>query len=221
MAYQPHTFLDPELESLALTHASISSAENNERLEFLGDTVLDLLVAEELYRSVEKFNEGVMTERKAWLVSREVLAQAARDLDLESRALLGEGIQDRKLPRSVLANLYEAYLGAIYLDAGLPAARKFVLHTLGEHLLRVEQVNAARNPKQELQERCQASSGRPPRYVLVEERGTAHARAFLVQAKVGEQRFPSAWGRTRKEAERWAAHEALLVQDHEAEAAAE
>lgn len=207
-----HPFQDPKLRELALTHASASDAGDNERLEFLGDAVLDLIVAEELYRASKGYAEGAMTERKAWLVSREVLAQAARNIDLEAQAHLGDGIGRRKLPRSVLANLYEAYLGAIYLDSGLEAARGFVLSTLGEQLKRVEDRSAARNPKQELQELSQASTGRPPRYKLLQQRGSAHARAFLVQAIVGETPYPSAWGRTRKEAERWAASEALLAQ---------
>ena len=212
MSESSHHFQDPKLRELALTHASARDDGDNERLEFLGDAVLDLIVAEELYRAPEGYAEGAMTERKAWLVSREVLAQAARQLDLEAQALLGDGIGKRKLPRSVLANLFEAYLGAIYLDAGLDAARSFVLRSLDEHLKRAEDKSAARNPKQELQERSQASTGKPPRYKLLQQRGTAHARAFLVQASVGETSYPSAWGRTRKEAERWAASEALLVQ---------
>ncbi len=218
MSPPTHEFEDPSLHVLALTHASTGKSENNERLEFLGDAVLDVIVAEELYRRTPELSEGEMTERKAWIVSREVLAGAARDLGLEDEARLGHGMRDRQLPRSVLANLFEAVLGAVYLDAGLTAARTFVLATLSGPLSRRQSFAEAQNPKQELQRVAQLETGVPPSYELLEERGDAHAKAFLVAASIGERRFPSAWGRTRKEAERWAAHEALLVLSPDADA---
>lgn len=214
-----HRFDDAALRELALTHASTGAEENNERLEFLGDAVLDVLVAEELFHAEPPQSEGEMTEHKAWVVSREALATAARELHLGDHARLGAGMRDRQLPRSVLANLYEAYLGAIYLDAGLDAARAFAQRTLAEPLRRVKvrELGDAHNPKQELQRRAQLETGEPPSYALVEERGHAHAKAFLVAAECGGRSFPCAWGRTRKEAERWAAYEALLVLDEESQ----
>ena len=210
-----HTFADASLLELAMTHASTGADENNERLEFLGDAVLDMIVADELYAARPRRSEGEMTEHKAWIVSRESLAAAARELDLEELASFGHGMSQRQLPRSVLANLYEAYLGAVYLDAGLEAARKFAVTTLRAALDRVADIGEAANPKQELQRRTQLATGEPPEYELITERGHAHAKAFLVSAKTEGREFPSAWGRTRKEAERWAAHEALLVLDAE------
>ena len=115
------------------------------------------------------------------------------------------------LPMSVLANLYEAVLGAVYLDGGYEAARVFALATLRTHLDQVRARVGVDNPKQRLQHLCQARWGRPPHYLQLYHRGQAHARAFLVAARVEDRTFPSAWGRTEKEAERWAAHEALLV----------
>lgn len=215
----PHAFGDPTLYELALTHASTGAEANNERLEFLGDAVLDLVVAEELYRVHAGLAEGELTELKAWVVSRRVLARAAARLGLEEVARLGQGMRNRALPRSVLANLYEALLGAVYLDAGLEAARRFTLETLEGPLGRVRRLQGAPNPKQELQRHAQLETGAPPEYVQVEERGSAHAKAFLVAARIGERRYPAAWGRTRKEAERWAAHEALLVLGDEGSAA--
>ena len=220
MRVDPDDFRDPALLALALTHASTGAAENNERLEFLGDAVLDLLVAEELYRGRPDHAEGTMTELKAWVVSRQVLAGAARGLGLEDQARLGTGMRPETLPRSVLANLYEAVLGAVYLDRGLDEARRFVLASLAKPLERVRHEAVAPNPKQALQHLAQERWGEPPTYELVEERGEAHARAFLVVARTGGRAFPSAWGRTRKEAERWAAHEALLVLASEEEAPA-
>ncbi|MEM7309443.1 MAG: ribonuclease III [Planctomycetota bacterium] len=211
MAELPHSFRTPDLLRLALTHASTGSEEDNERLEFLGDAVLDLVVAEELFRCHPELPEGDLTELKAWVVSRRVLADAARELDLDAAARLGSGLQHRALPKSVLANLYEAVLGAVYLDAGLEAAKAFALATLQQPLERVRKRQRGANPKQVLQRIGQVETGCPPSYVVLDERGEAHARAFLVAAELGGERYPSAWGRTRKEAERWAAFEALLV----------
>jgi len=207
----PHVFRDPALLALALTHASTGAGADNERLEFLGDAVLALIVAEELYRGASELDEGAMTELKAWVVSRKVLAGAARTLELESLARVGQGMKDRALPPSVLANLYEALLGAVYLDGGVESARSFARATLSGPLEHVRTLQRATNEKQALQQLAQTQTGAPPSYVLLGERGYAHAKAFLMAAEIAGRRFPSAWGRTRKEAERWAAHEALLV----------
>jgi ribonuclease-3 len=211
MAVSPHSFRDERLRALAMTHSSTGRVDDNERLEFLGDAVLDLVVAEELYQRHGDLREGALTEFKADIVSRRTLAEAARELDLASQVSVGPGLRGRALPRSVLANLYEAWLGAIYLDAGLEVAREFVLTTLAGPLDQASVVSAPGNPKQELQQLAQRDLGETPSYELLQQVGRAHARAFLVAAKVGARSFPSAWGRTMKEAERWAAHEALLV----------
>lgn len=218
MSEAHHDFRDPELLELARTHASADPDRNNERLEFLGDAVLDMIVAEELYGDHPELAEGALTEFKAEVVSRRTLAEAARDLGLEEHVILGSGLRGRALPRSVLANLYEALLGAIYLDAGLEVSRAFVRNSLAEPLARPAHQEAPSNPKQELQQLTQRLWGEPPSYHAVDDRGRSHARAFLVEAVAGGRRFPSAWGRTLKEAERWAAHEALLVLGDEDEA---
>ncbi len=215
MADLPHDFRDVALLELALTHASAQGELDNERLEFLGDAALDLIVAEELFRAHGDLSEGPLTELKASVVSRKALAQAAVRLDLGTRAVVGPGMRGRALPISVLANLYEAILGAVYLDGGYAAARVFALATLSEALARVHRRVPAANPKQALQQLAQARWGEVPDYELLDERGSAHARAFLVAAEMQGRRFPSAWGRTLKEAERWAAHEALLVLEEE------
>lgn len=211
MTSLPYSFNDPELLRLALTHSSVGEARDNERLEFLGDTALDLVVAEELFRHHVELPEGDLTELKAFVVSRKTLAEAARVMGLEQIARLGPGLKERALPRSVLANIYEAVLGAVYLDGGLESSRAFVRATLAEPLEQVRARSQDRNPKQHFQQICQRDHGSLPVYVVLDDRGAAHARAFLVAAEVSGKRFPSAWGRTRKEAEMWAAHEALLV----------
>jgi ribonuclease-3 len=216
MSIVPYEFRDPALLELALTHSSFGHDRDNERLEFLGDAALDLVVADELYRSEGlELPEGEMTERKSSVVSRKSLAEAAARLGLDRHVRLGPGLQERVLPRSVLANIYEAVLGAVYIDGGLEAVRAFARETLTEALARVREPSQGHNPKQELQQICQRELGSLPTYVLLEERGAAHARAFQVAVHVSGRRFPSAWGRTRKEAETWAAREALLVIEDE------
>jgi ribonuclease-3 len=207
----PHAFADPALLELALTHSSLCAERDNERLEFLGDAALDLVVAEELFRHHADLSEGDLTELKAWVVSRKTLAEAARILRLDSAARVGPGLKERALPRSVHSNLYEAVLGAVYLDGGLEAARAFALATLRTPLDEVRRRSRGPNPKQRLQQLCQRRFGSLPEYHVVASRGEAHTRAFLVAAEADGSRFPSAWGRTLKEAEGWAAHEALLV----------
>lgn len=211
MAPIDHDFNDESLLDLAMTHSSTGKAQNNERLEFLGDTVLDLIVAEALYHGHPEMNEGALTEFKAEVVSRKTLAEAARQLGLDEGVRVGSGMRGRALPRSVLANIYEAILGAIYLDAGLEASRDYVHKTLAEPLSRPHHQESPHNPKQELQQLCQKLWGSPPAYKTVRQHGQSHARAFLVVAEAGGETYPSAWGRTLKEAERWAAYEALLV----------
>lgn len=212
----PYRFADPNLLELALTHSSTGRALDNERLEYLGDAVLDLVVAEDLYEHLEAVPEGVLTELKAYVVSRVTLAEAARRMGIEQHVRLGPGLRGRALPRSVLANLYEAVLGAVYLDGGLEAARAFVGATLREPLEEVRAQRLENNPKQELQQICQRRWGRPPQYTVLEQRGQSHARAYRVAAEAADRRFPCAWGRTLKEAERWAALEALIALEDEA-----
>lgn len=213
----PHAFRDPGLLELALTHASCANSRDNERLEYLGDAALDLIVADDLYRHATTAPEGLLTELKAQVVARKTLARAALELDLHEHARIGGGLAGRALPSSVLANLYEAVLGAVYLDAGFDAAREFAERTLAEPLADARAAKSESNPKQRLQHLAQGEYATLPRYELVEERGQAHARAFLVRAFLGDRSFPTAWGRTRKEAESWAAEEALLALELERE----
>jgi ribonuclease-3 len=206
-----HEFRDPGLLELALTHASADSERNNERLEFLGDTVLDLVAAEALFARLPDRSEGDLSAAKSWLVSRRTLAAAARELGLAEQARFGAGLERQGAPSSVHANLYEAVLGAIYLDAGLPAARAFALATLAGSLERAASAGHVENHKQRLQEWAQADGGATPSYQLLAQRGEDHRRAFQMQVEVHGRRFAPAWGRTRREAERFAAREALLA----------
>ncbi len=204
-------FTDPALLDLALTHASSTRGANNERLEFLGDTVLDLIVAHDLFKRHKHQAEGEMTQMKANLVSRATLAEVARELELPAAAKVGGGLRKSTLSRSVLANLYEAVVGAIYLDQGLESARRFVMESMGPRFQVDSKKKNAPIPKQDLQQYGQQTFGEAPVYELLETRGEAHSRGFLVQATLHGETYPSAWGRSIKEAESWAAIEALLM----------
>ncbi|MDF1799777.1 MAG: ribonuclease III [Planctomycetota bacterium] len=216
-----HEFRDAGLLVLALTHASADREQNNERLEFLGDTVLDLVAAEELFERLPDGSEGDLSAAKAWLVSRKTLAAAARELKLAEVARFGAGLERLVVPTSVLANLYEAVLGAVYLDGGLEAARRFALASLADSFARAAQAGHTQNHKQRLQEWAQSGGGQPPSYELLQKRGDDHRRSFQIRADVHGRSFPAAWGRTRREAEAFAAREAMLQLSLEANASAE
>ncbi len=211
MSSLSYRFQRPELLELALTHASTGSAQDNERLEFLGDAALDLIVARELFERFPDLAEGALTEIKASIVSRRNLALVSSALGLDAMIKVGRGMHGGALTTSVLANVYEALLGAIYLDGGFEAAREWAREGLGAQIDGAISAERDGNPKQTLQHFAQGRGTHLPNYVLLETRGSAHAKVFSVAVELEGERFAAAWGRTRKEAERWAAFEALLV----------
>ncbi|TAJ15939.1 MAG: ribonuclease III [Planctomycetota bacterium] len=208
--WPPLEFRDPARLELALTHASFDGRRNNERYELLGDAALSLAVAQELLARLPDASEGELSRRRAWVVSQPVLAAAAVELDLAARARIGAGVDRAHLPARMLASLYEAVLGAIQEDRGHEAVAAFVRATLRGPLETACAERFELDPKQELQEWAQARSLGLPRYVLLAEDGSPHTRSFQVAVEVAGARHPAAWGRTRKEAERFAAREALL-----------
>lgn len=209
-----YRFENTRLLEEALTHASKLEA-HNERLEYLGDAVLGLVVAEELYRRFPDAREGRLTEMKSLLVSRQTLGRVAARMGLQEHIQTGNSLIVRKsLPRSVLGNALEAILGAIYLDAGpergLDEARKAALRWLEPELARADQVQERAAAKQMLQLYSQAELGSLPAYRVVDCLEHPETTAFKIQVELGGQTYPPAWGTTKKEAERWAAWEALL-----------
>ncbi|NTU70353.1 MAG: ribonuclease III [Coriobacteriia bacterium] len=201
-------FADRELLRLALTHPS--AAENGaegfyERLEFLGDSLLGFIIAEETFKRFPDMREGGMTRIKVSLVAGSVLSAAARDLGLADAIIVGRserGTGGRGL-KSALENTFEALTAAIYLDAGIDAAREWVLETLG-HLITEETADSPENPKSALQELVQAK-GASPEYRTVGEEGPPHDRTFSVEVFVDDKRIGSGVGRTKREAEAAAA----------------
>lgn len=211
-------FHDPELLRRALTHASTGEGVDghNERLEFLGDAVLTLIITEYLFREHPSMNEGEMTEFKGAIVSGAELSFVGMRLGLEKWIRVGRGLSnERSIPRSIFANTYEAIVGALYLDSGFEACRRFALQSLREQIQRA--LHGGRNYKMLLQTFGQKNFNKVPSYTVIGRGGPAFARSFQVAASLQGVTYPPAWGKTIKEAEQWAAREALLAMEMEKE----
>lgn len=216
-----YQFRDRELLRRCLTHSSAAETrlDSNERLEFLGDAVLGLIICEYLYQLFPEQREGQLTQMKSWLVSRQTCARAAKLLDLQPLILVGRGLQ--VIPESILSAAVESLVAGVYFDGGLDAARNFILHAFREELSLCRPVDSE-NYKSQLQEYTQRQLGKTPEYLVVGESGPDHAREFLISAKVGDVMYESGRGRSKKEAEQQAARNAVvsLLQVTEAETSA-
>lgn len=204
----------PELLITALTHSSIAGSrlESNERLEFLGDAVLGMVVCEELYRRFPDWLEGELTKVKSVVVSRKICAEVADKIGLTHLLILGNGIEvDESLPTSLRAAVIEAVIGAIHLDGGPDASKRFILATIGGHIERCTVVENREDFKSLLQQHAQRSLSATPRYEALDEQGPDHSKCFEVCVVIDNRRFPSAWGTSKKEAEQEAARRALEV----------
>lgn len=213
-----HKFKEFGLLQLALTHASAKAAglPSNERLEFLGDSVLGLIVSEYLYRVLPDAAEGDLTRTRSQVVSSRALARACREVGLHEYFTLGKGIRSVKtLPQSLLANVMEAVLGAIYLDAGLEKARAAALRLLKGEIEGALAGQGTRNFKALLQHLAQTEMRTTPTYRVVSEAGPAHTRTFEVVAVIGKREFAAARGRSKKTAEQGAARKAWKALDEE------
>jgi len=209
-----YRFRDAGLLRSALTHSSIASnrVASNERLEFLGDAILGLVICEELYARYPNYLEGDMTRIKSVVVSRDTCACVANRLGLVDHLSLGKGMTGAAdLPSSLAACAYEACVGALYLDGGLEAARAFILRHMAAEIETVVAGRHHRNYKSMLQQYAQRVLASTPSYELQDEKGPDHAKAFEVAVVVRGRRFLSAWGPSKKAAEQRAAYEALLA----------
>lgn len=208
-----HEFSDPGLLVLALTHPSFSdephAIHDYERLEFLGDAVLGLVIVEAIYTRFPEMPEGSMTKLKVSLVAGSTLAETAGALGLADLLLLGDseiGTGGRGLT-SALENVFEATCGALYLDGGLDCARTFILRVLGDRILE-SSIESLEHPKSRLQELTQ-SHGSAPEYRIVAEEGPPHERSFVAAVSVDGRQLGSGSGHSKKEAEMNAARQAL------------
>jgi ribonuclease-3 len=211
-----HKFRDPDLLRLALTHPSIAHeqgvpVQHNQRLEFLGDAVLQLILTHVLYERFQAFGEGPLTKARAKLVNRRALAERGRVLELGRYLILSRGEEahgGRDRP-SALADCFEAVLGAVYLDGGLSAAERFVQSQFSGAFDGISAIPRLENPKGELQELLQARSSEAPHYHVVSASGPDHDRNFECTVHHGGIELARGSGKSKKEAESAAALAAM------------
>ena len=211
------SFNDVSLLEEALTHSSYINENpgfalaSNERLEFLGDAVLGLVVAEKLYQDFPNFDEGEMTKLRAALVRRETLTHIAKDIGLGDHLYLGKGEEasgGRHKPANLAAAL-EAVIAAIFLDQGSTAARDFILRLLDAELQKVVSQGPEVDYKSALQELTQTRQQQTPTYHVLEATGPDHSKTFTVEVRLGETVLGSGSGKSKKAAESEAARSAL------------
>jgi ribonuclease-3 len=206
-----YRFQNIELLRAALTHASGAAkrVESNERLEFLGDSVLGLVVCDWLFREHPNYLEGELTKIKSIVVSRRVCAKVARQLNLEECLIIGKGLMGTGVPRSLLSDVFESVTAAIYLDSGIEAVRSYILRCMATEIQLAVEGFAGGNYKSMLQHLVQREMGTSPIYMLVAEQGPDHSKSFRMSANVAGRCFSPAWGRNKKDAEQRAAGNAL------------
>lgn len=206
-----HEFADPALFELALTHRSCGK-RNNERLEFLGDSILNFVIADALYQRFPQAREGQMSRLRARLVKGETLSEIARELGLGDYLRLGTGeLKSGGFRRdSILADAVEAIIGAIYLDTDLDVARSFVLRWYAERLQALDLNETLKDAKTRLQEFLQSRRAPLPNYELLSVEGEAHAQTFHIRCEVELLSVPTEGvGSSRRQAEQEAARAAL------------
>jgi ribonuclease-3 len=207
-----YVFRDKNLLKAAFTHASGAHHRlaSNERLEFLGDAILGAVVCEQLYAQYPDYLEGDLTKIKSVVVSRQTCAKISEALGLQEFLVLGKGMTTHpSVPPSLLADVFESLVAAIYLDGGDPASREFIQRYMGPEIELAAAGELGGNYKSLLQQVAQRENGSTPTYQLLDEKGPDHSKCFKISAQVGRTRFQAAWGRNKKEAEQRAARNAL------------
>lgn len=213
-----YTFRNLGLLRLALTHPSVAheagtAMQHNQRLEFLGDAVLQLVLTRELYERFPEFNEGPLTKARARLVNRRALAFHGRVLGLGEELILsrGEEANGGRERASTLADAFEAVLGAVFLDGGYEAAREFILREFHKPISHLTISSDFDNPKGELQELLQARQAGAPQYQIVSTTGPDHDREFECTVHHNGIELARGRGKSKKEAEAEAAFAALQI----------
>lgn len=211
-----YTFKNPELLRLALTHPSVAhelgpTVKTNQRLEFLGDSVLGLVLTCELYEKFPEFSEGPLTKARAQMVNRRALAHQARRINLDQFLILsrGEKVNLGRGRTSAAADAFEAVIGAIFLDGGYEPARQFVLHCFRDAFSETSVIPNLDNPKGELQEFIQANSTEAPSYEIIAVQGPDHDRDFECVVRHEGKELGRGTGKSKKLAESAAATSAL------------
>lgn len=212
-------FNNQQLFERAFTHRSYlnetkSKDPSNERLEFLGDSILSFVVSEYFYKNYADYDEGIMTNLRSLLVNTKSLAEVAKELDLGSLLKLSKGEEESqgRENQSLLADCYEAFIGALFLDQGVDAAKQFITDTLLPKATEIVARKDFKDPKSLFQEYVQARMHAAPIYKVLEEEGPSHAKIFTVGVYVKEQLYGQGKGRSKQEAEEEAAKLALEKQ---------
>jgi len=213
-----YSFQKPELLQLALTHPSVAHEQDlpiqtNQRLEFLGDAVLQLVLTGELFEKFPAFGEGPLTKARAKLVNRRTLAERARQLGLGRHLILsrGEELSNGRERPSALADTFEALLGAVFLDGGFEASREFILRQFADAFGELSAIPILENPKGELQELVQSFSSEAPRYHVISASGPDHDRVFECTVHHCGVELARGQGKSKKAAESEAALAALTL----------
>ncbi|MFG0242110.1 MAG: ribonuclease III [Phycisphaerales bacterium JB054] len=208
-----YRFTDRSLLERAFVHSSVASCrlESNERLEFLGDSVLGLVACQRIFDLYPDLLEGDMTKIKSAAVSRRTCAKLARSLGLQKLLIVGKGMMGQAaLPQSLSAAVLEAVVGALTLDGGIEAARTFLLPLLDPVIEAAAESGHQHNFKSVLQQHAQQQLERSPGYRTLDEKGPDHSKCFKVCVEIGERQFDPVWGQSKKEAEQHAALRALI-----------
>ncbi|MCA9080075.1 MAG: ribonuclease III [Planctomycetaceae bacterium] len=211
-----YQFSDKPLLRRCMTHASAAPTrlESNERLEFLGDSILGAVVCEVLFARFPESPEGELTRIKSVVVSRDTCAEVFESLDLMPYLILGRGITvNRSIPRSVLATVFEALVGGIVLDGGYEAAKTFLVDVMDASITAAAESSTGVNFKSLLQQHTQKQFGATPTYKVQDEKGPDHSKCFCIAAVLNERIFTPAWGASKKAAEQRAAENALAELD--------
>lgn len=207
-----YRFLSHQLLAEALTHASIADdrRDSNERLEFLGDAVLGMIICHHLYQLYPQYLEGDLTKLKSAVVSRSTCAEVANAIGLTDLLFVGKGMIGRaERPSSLAAGALESVIAALFIDGGYDAAKNFILQHMNQYILAFAATTHQQNYKSLLQQYGQKMLGSTPSYELVDERGPDHSKCFEIRVSINGRTFPSAWGNAKKPAEQRAAQLAL------------
>ena len=208
-----YKFLKSDLLVQAFTHSSAVDNRllSNERLEFLGDAILAVVICQTLFERFSSYLEGNLTKMKSLLVSRSTCAKVAEQLGLQKFLKVGKGMtSSQSLSGSLSAGLLEAIIGAIYIDGGFDDAHSFILKTFASFIDRADAEQAHGNFKSLLQQCAQERFNTTPVYILLDEKGPDHNKCFESEVVIAERHFLSAWGTNKKEAEQKAAFNALV-----------
>lgn len=209
-------FNNQDLFKQAFVHRSFlneakENLESNERLEFLGDSILSFIVSEHLYKSYPEFDEGILTNLRSLVVNTKSLAKTARNLGFGEHLLLSKGEEESKgrENESILANTFEAVIGALYLDQGIDAVKVFLFEVLIPDVAEYVEKRVFKDPKSLLQEHVQSKKQNSPVYKVLHEEGPAHAKQFTIGVYVENELVGEGQGKSKQEAEEHAAEQAL------------